>query len=239
MESARRLAGKPYRVLAADAANPDELRAKLAGSGPTGVLIHCLSGKEGRNPAAYRVVYQETLRHLLDSLQPEFTVFTSSTSVYRQNDAARVDESSPVGGTPTGDILVGAENLAIATGGAAVRLGAIYGPGRSRFIEAARKSEPLPFGSPDAFLNLIHRDDAARALFHVGSARLPGVYNAVDDHPARRDDLAESIRTNSPLVAAVYDRRTPSTGKRVINEKLRSTGWTPQYPSVLDALPSL
>lgn len=95
VESARRLAGKPYRVLAADAADPDELRAKLVGCGPTGVLIHCLSGNDGRNPAAYRVVYQETLRHLLDSLQPEFTVFTSSTSVYPQNDAARVDESSP------------------------------------------------------------------------------------------------------------------------------------------------
>ncbi len=198
-----------------------------------------MSGKDGRNPAAYRVVYQETLRHLLDSLQPEFTVFTGSTSVYPQNDATQVDESSPVGGTPTGDILVGAENLALETGGAAVRLGAIYGPGRTRFIEAARKSEPPPFGTPDAFINLIHRDDAARALFHIGSGRLSGVYNAVDDHPARRDDLAESIRTNSPIVTAVHDRRTPSTGKRVKNKKLRSTGWTPQYPSVLDALPSL
>ena len=233
MESARRLAGKPYRVLAADAADPDELRAKLLGCGPTGVLIHCLSGNDGRNPAAYRVVYQETLRHLLDSLQPEFTVFTSSTSVYPQNDAARVDESSPVGGTPTGDILLGAENLALKTGGAAVRLGAIYGPGRTRFIEAARKSEPPPFGTPDAFINLIHRDDAARALFHVGSIRLPGVYNAVDDHPARRDNLAKSIRSGEPLPP---DSHQKSIGKRVSNAKLKSTGWTPRYPWVLDAI---
>ncbi len=238
-ESARRLTGKPYRVLVADAANPDELRAKLAGYGQPDVLIHCLSGKDGRNPDAYRVVYQETLQHLLDLLQPKFTVFTSSTSVYPQNSADEVDESSLVGGTPTGDILVGAEKLAIEAGGAAVRLGGIYGPDRARFIEAARSGEPLPFGAPDAFINLIHRDDAARALFHVGSHRLPGVFNAVDDHPARRCDLAESIRTNSPLVAAVYDRRTPSTGKRVQNAKLKSTGWTPRYPGVLDALPEL
>ena len=238
-ESARRLAGKPYRVLAADAANPEELRAILAGYGQPDVLIHCLSGKDGRNPDAYRVVYQETLRHLLELLQPQFTVFTSSTSVYPQNNADEVDESSPVGGTPTGDILVGAEKLAIEAGGAAVRLGGIYGPERARFIEAARSGEPLPFGSPDAFINLIHRDDAARALFHIGSQRLPGAFNAVDNHPSRRTDLAESIRANSPLIAADCDRRTPSTGKRVKNEKLRSTGWTPQYPSVLDALPSL
>jgi nucleoside-diphosphate-sugar epimerase len=238
-ESGRRLAGKPYRVLAADAANPEELRAKLAGYGQPDVLIHCLSGKDGRNPDAYRVVYQETLRHLLELLQPQFTVFTSSTSVYPQNNADEVDESSPVGSTPTGDILVGAEKIAIEAGGAAVRLGGIYGPDRSRFIEAARSGEPLPFGSPDAFINLIHRDDAARALFHIGSQRLPGAFNAVDNHPSRRTDLAESIRATPPRIAADCDHRTPSTGKRVKNNKLRSTGWTPQYPSVLDALPSL
>jgi nucleoside-diphosphate-sugar epimerase len=235
-ESARRLAGKPYRVLAADAANPDELRAKLGGYGQPDVLIHCLSGKDGRNPDTYRVVYQETLRHLLELLQPQFAVFTSSTSVYPQNNADEVDESSPVGGTPTGDILLGAEKLAIEAGGAAVRLGGIYGPDRARFIEAARTGEPLPFGAPDAFINLIHRDDAARALFHVGSHRLPGLFNAVDDHPARRADLAESIRTGQALAMAASDT---STGKRVKNAKLRSAGWSPQYPSVLDALPEL
>jgi nucleoside-diphosphate-sugar epimerase len=198
-----------------------------------------LSGKDGRNPDAYRVVYCETLRNLIDVLRPKFTVFTSSTSVYPQNDAREVDEAFPVGGTPTGDILVTAEKIATDTGGAAVRLGGIYGPGRARFIEAARANEPLPFGSPDAFINLIHRDDAARALFHVGSRRLPGLYNAVDDHPARRADLAASIRTNSSLVTPVHDRGSPSTGKRVSNAKLKSTGWTPQYPGVLDALASL
>lgn len=239
MESAGRLAGKPYRVLVADAASPDELRAKLAGCEPPDVLIHCLSGKQGRDADAYRVVYCDTLRHLIDILAPKFTVFTSSTSVYPQNDAGEVDETSPVGGTPTGDVLVAAEKIALDAGGAAVRLGGIYGPGRARFIEAARASEPLPFGAPDAFINLIHRDDAARALFHVGSNRLPGLFNAVDDNPSRRTDLAESIRNNAPLAATVHDGRSPSTGKRVQNAKLRSTGWIPQYPSVLDALPEL
>jgi len=239
VESARRLAGRPYRVLAADAANADELRAKLAGCEQPDVLIHCLSGKQGRDPEAYRVVYRDTLRHLIDILSPKFTVFTSSTSVYPRNDASEVDENSPVGGTPTGDVLVEAEKIALATGGAAVRLGGIYGPGRARFIESARANEPLPFGSPDAFVNLIHRDDAARALFHVGSHRLPGLFNAVDDQPSRRTDLAAAIRTNSPIVTAVDDRRAPSAGKRVKNTKLKGTGWTPEYPSVLDALPEL
>jgi len=198
--------------------------------------VHCLSGKDGRNADAYRVVYCETLRNLIEVLRPKFTVFTSSTSVYPQNDASEVDENSPVGGTPTGDVLLAAEKLATDTGWAAVRLGGIYGPGRARFIESARANEPLPFGAPDAFINLIHRDDAARALFHVGSHRLAGIYNAVDDHPGRRDDLADSIRAGK-LVAP--DRTEKSTGKRVRNAKLKAAGWTPRYASVVDALTDL
>lgn len=220
-------------MLVADAADPDELRTRLAGCEQPDVLIHCLSGKEGRNADAYRVVYCDTLRNLIGVLAPEFTVFTSSTSVYPQNDASEVDEKSPVGGTPTGDILVAAEKLATEAGGAAVRLGGIYGPGRARFIQAARADEPLPFGSPDAFINLVHRDDAARALFHVGSRRLPGLFNAVDDHPARRADLAESIRNGQQAASSTHGS---ATGKRVRNAKLKSTGWAPQYPAVLEAI---
>jgi nucleoside-diphosphate-sugar epimerase len=208
----------------------------VAGCDRPDVLVHCLSGRQGREAGAYRVVYHDTLRHLIDILAPHFTVFTGSTSVYPQDDASIVDENSPVGGTPTGDVLLATEQIALHAGGAVVRLGGIYGPGRSRFIASARANEPVAFGSPDAFINLIHRDDAARALFHIGSHRLPGIYNATDDHPARRDNLAESIRNGTPLPAATP---APASGKRVRNTKLRSTGWCPQFPSILDALPYL
>lgn len=133
-------------------------------------------------------------------------------------------------------MLLQAERLALNSGGAAVRLGGIYGPGRSRFIDAARSGEPLPHGAPDAFINLIHRDDAARALFHVGSHNLPGLFNAVDDTPQRRADLAASI-----LAAFSGSEQPPTTttkpsGKRVSNAKLRETGWAPVYPSVREAI---
>jgi hypothetical protein len=50
--------------------------------------------------------------------------------------------------------------------------------------------------------------------------------------------LAEAIRNGSTLpdVAAVCDRRLPVTGKRVRNAKLRAAGWSPHYPTVIDAL---
>jgi nucleoside-diphosphate-sugar epimerase len=234
--SQQRLADKPYRVIAADAADLSALRTQLASCPGPDVLIHCLSGNEGRTAEAYRTVYYQTLCNLHEVLRPAFTVFTSSTSVYPQNDASEVDESSPVGGTPTADVLCEAERLALHAGGSVVRLGGIYGPGRARFIEAARSGEPLPFGPAEAFINLIHVEDAARALFHIGSGRHPGIFNAVDDHPARRADLAESIRCQA---LQTPPPGLPATGKRVRNAKLKSTGWNLRYPSLLDALDSL
>lgn len=94
-------------------------------------------------------------------------------------------------------------------------------------------------GDPDGFINFIRRDDAAAALHHVGRLRLGGVWNAVDDRPVRRAELAEAIRTGIPLpdpATAVDDRRITSTGKRVQNRKLRGAGWNPRYPTVIDAL---
>lgn len=232
--SAQRLQGKPFRVLAADASDREALQGVLSNFEKPDVLIHCLSGHSGRDAAAYRVTYVETLHNLLEILKPSHCVFTSSTSVYAQDDGSEVTEESPCGGTPTADVLLEAEAIALASEGAVVRLGGIYGPGRTRFIESALSEKLSPHGSSDAFINLIHRDDAARALFHAGDLRLRGIFNAVDDHPSRRDALAEAIRTDQP-VREGNGGGTPA-GKRVSNAKLRRSGWRPHYPSVIDAL---
>jgi len=145
-----------------------------------------------------------------------------------------VTEESRTGGTPTGDVLLEAERVALGTGGAVVRLGGIYGPGRTRFIDAARTGQPTA-GDPDGFINFIHRDDAAAALHHVGKLQLGGIWNAVDDRPVRRAELAAAIRAGSTL-PPVSDDAKCATGKRVRNAKLRAAGWTPRYPTVIDAL---
>lgn len=236
-ESAERLAHKPYRLIIADAADKDLLAAQLQDVPPPDLLVHCLSGHTGRDAAAYQITYVQTLRNLIEALHPGFVVFTGSTSVYPQNDGSLVDESSFTGGaSPTADVLRQAEHIALDAGGAVVRLGGIYGPGRSRFVDAARSGEMQMFGALDACINLVHRDDAALALFHVGSHKLSGIFNAIDNHPARRDDLAAAIchGTDIPSSPAI-----PCSGKRVGNAKLKATGWTPRYPSVLDGIASL
>lgn len=226
---------KPFRVIASDASDPAALRNVLSDSERPDVLVHCLSGTSGREAAAYRVTYVETLRNLLGILQPGHCVFTGSTSVYTQNDGSVVTEDSACGGTPTADVLLEAEGMALHASGAVVRLGGIYGPGRTRFIESALAPSTAHTGSPGMFINLIHRDDAARALFHAGHLRLHGIFNAVDNHPSLRGALAEAVRTGQP-VRDDAGLRGSSTGKCVSNAKLRSTGWEPRYPSLPDAL---
>ena len=267
--SARRLADKPYPVLAADASRPDLLRGLAGDLGRTDVLVHCLSRSGGRDADAYRVTYLQTLLNLAEILAPAFSIFTSSTSVYPQNDGRWVTEESPTGGTPASLVLLEAEKAALASGGGVVRLAGIYGPGRSRFIEAALAvsesgstgappvlsdlqragrpfSLPEPAASPrsDTCLNLIHRDDAAAALCHLAKHRLAGIYNAADDCPGCRSDLAEAIRAfpdahlpgraRWPQRAAAFPSQ--ACGKRVSNSKLRATGWSPRYPSIVAAL---
>lgn len=301
--SAHKLAGKPYAVIAADASRPDAIRDLAGRLGRTDVLVHCLSRSGGRDPDAYRITYLLTLLNLTEILAPAFSIFTSSTSVYPQDDGSWVTEDSPTGGTAASLVLLEAEKAALASGGGVVRLGGIYGPGRSRFIEAALAaseswsagvppvlsdlqregrpfSTPEPAASPrsDTCLNPIHRDDAAAALCHLAKHRLAGIYNAVDDCPARRADLAAAIcafpdallvgRAGWPHPAAASPSKAcgplsqralpvtpnrpaildpgseasddqparPSCGKRVTNAKLRATGWTPCYPSVVTAL---
>ena len=235
-ESAARLADKPYRILIADAADQNRLASQLQGIPQPDVLVHCLSGHTGRDAAAYQITYVRTLENLITVLRPGFVVFTGSTSVYPQKDGSLVDETSPTGGSPTGDVLLAAEKIALDAGGAVVRLGGIYGPGRSRFIDSARSGERQMFGDLGACINFIHRDDAAYALFHVGSHQLPGIFNAIDNTPARRDDLAAAIRERTPIPPTPA---APCSGKRVSNTKLRSSGWTPRFTSVLEGLASL
>lgn len=235
-ESAARLADKPYRVLVADAADQTRLASQLQDVPHPDVLVHCLSGHTGRDAGAYKITYVQTLENLIAVLRPGFVVFTGSTSVYPQKDGSLVDETSPTGGSPTGDVLLEAEKIALDNGGAVVRLGGIYGPGRSRFIDSARSGDMQMFGDLEACINFIHRDDAASALFHVGSHQLAGVFNAIDNHPARRDDLATAIREGKTIPKSPT---APCSGKRVSNAKLSATGWTPRFPSVLEGLASL
>ena len=105
---------------------------------------------------AYRAAYINGLRNVLDALdrdsvEPERILFVSSTAVYKDSDGAVVDETTPTEPTRfSGKVLVEAENMLFArTQGTniqpiSLRLGGIYGPGRTRLIDQVTGTTPRP-----------------------------------------------------------------------------------------------
>lgn len=240
-DSASRLAGKPWPVLAADISRPLAFPSHWQDAD---ALVHCASSGKG-GPGAYRAVYLEGLLNLIAALRPRRTLFTGSTSVYAQADGSWVAETSPARpDRDTGKILLDAEGVALASGGYVARLSGLYGPGRSvllrKFLSGEARLEDRP-----RWINQIHRDDAARALFHLFAVRAePGIYNVSDSSPATQRDvygwMAEFFsRPMPPFGEPDFNRKRGWTSKRVSTEKIRATGWTPAFPSYRDALPAL
>src|SRR5690606_29190096 len=134
-----------------------------------------------------RDVYVDGLRHVLNAMagRCERFVYISSTSVYGQTQGEWVDESSPCRpDRPNGQACLEAENLVWEffpagmdpeqSGAVVLRLAGIYGPGRLlRRVEQLRSGDPIG-GNPEAWLNLIHVDDAATAVLACEQRFTPG-----------------------------------------------------------------
>ncbi len=170
------------------------------------------------------------------------TVYTGSTSVYAQTDGAWVDESSPAEpDRETGRILRETEGVVLAaSGGTVARLAGIYGPGRSALLKKFLAGEAVVEGDGLRWLNQIHRDDAAAALFRlVQPDAPPGVYNVADDTPLTQRDLYHALAELHGLPVPPsgpidLNRKRGWTSKRVRNARLRALGWRPVFPSFLD-----
>ena len=198
------------------------------------LVIHCASSGGG-GPEAYRRVYLEGARNLLDKLRPRKFIFTSSTSVYAQTNGEWVDEESAAEPAhETGRILREAEEFVRQNGGTVARLAGIYGPGRSALLRKFLSGEARIDGEGERFLNQAHRDDIAAAILLL--ARLPNesIVNVVDDEPLSQRAayawLAAKLgRPLPPSAETPAARKRGASNKRVRNAKLRALGWTPRF----------
>lgn len=244
-ESAEELRLRGIAAEAADLSDSADLSRLRERTGAFDVVVHCASSGRG-GEEAYRAVYLNGMTHLREVFPEAYPIFTSSTSVYGQTSGERVDEMSPaVPDRATGRILLNAEAVCLAGGGAVARLAGIYGPGRSvllrKFLDGTARIE----GDGERVINQIHRDDAANALVALIEERPAGrVFNVSDDTPAPQRAvygwLAAAL--NKPLPPAGepdLNRKRGWTSKRVANTSLRALGWVPGFPSYADAIPSL
>lgn len=217
--------GEGVRALRADlrsgegfAALPKQLEA----------LVFCAAPDE-RTEAAYRALYRDGLRRLLDRGEIGRVLFVSSTAVYAEDAGGRVDEGTPADATAfNGRVLIEAEHeLDAHPDAAAFRASGLYGPGREWMWQRARREEP---GAP-RWSNRIHVEDVASALLHLLEApRIARLYCGSDDTPALEHEVIDGLRERLGL-PALGVAPGPTSGKRVANSRLRASGWVPRYPS--------
>jgi nucleoside-diphosphate-sugar epimerase len=200
-----------------------------------------------------RAVYVDGLANVLSSLRgPTRFLYISSTSVYGQSHGECVDEDAlcePV--RENGRICLDAEQLvrkhfADESHGSCciLRLAGIYGPGRLiARVEALQAGEPIA-GHPEAWLNLIHVDDAATAVCAAAQRGTAGrTYLVCDDRPRRRREYYERLAKLADAPPPRFDdsgesARTPGLNKRCVNKRMHSElGVELAYPDIVSGLP--
>ena len=239
-ESVATLSAKPYPICEVDISR----RAKVAECRKTfDAVIHCASSSGG-DAEMYRQVYLDGARNLLETFPGSKLLFTSSTSVYAQRDGSWVTEESETKPTrETSQILLETERSVLANGGIVARLAGIYGPGRSALLTKFVEGTAIIDAENDRFVNQVHRDDIAAALFLLLSRKAEGaqIYNVVDDQPILQSECYRWLaqRLNRPLPSigrSTQERKRGDSNKRVSNASLRALGWTPRYPKFADGM---
>jgi nucleoside-diphosphate-sugar epimerase len=198
--------------------------ASLAGLPAVDTILFAVGLDRGTSHSQHDV-YVSGLDNVLYHLEGKVRrlIYISSTSVYGQNEEEWVDESSDCRpDSPNGQVCLDAERLLQHKVPQAniLRLAGLYGPGRVvARIEALRAGQ-VPEGNPDAWLNLIHVDDAVAAVLACERRGVPGAtYLVCDDSPCRRREyyslLADMIGAPAPFPSPATDRRAGGVSPRI------------------------
>jgi nucleoside-diphosphate-sugar epimerase len=228
-----------------DITRPEDL-ARLPA--PFDWVVNCAAS--GGTVDDYRRVYLEGTRNLirwLAPMPPRKFVYTSSTSVYGQNDGLLVNESSPTEpAAETAQVLVQTEKYLldaeqrIGFPAMILRLAGIYGPGRGYWFRQYLRNEARIEGRGNRILNMIHRDDAVGCIIAaLQFGRTGHVYNTVDDEPASQLDFFQwlSASLNREMPPSVPEdaktlRKRGLSNKKVSNQKLKAElGYQFKHPT--------
>ncbi len=248
LERARSLEGKGIVPVLADVLQPETLTAF-----PQVDRMLYAVGFDRSSGRTMREVYVEGLRNVLDHHErwSGRWVYASSTGVYGQSQGEWVDEDSPTEpSSVSGQVCLDAEQLALSTQGSAatiLRFSGLYGPGRLLRKGSLLGGEPI-VGNPNAYLNLIHVDDAAlasiRALDHGKPGRL---YLVSDDRPVPRREFYELLAHELgaprprfvPLSPESHGTGRDTSNRRVCNQRIKSElGVFPRFPDITTGVPS-
>jgi nucleoside-diphosphate-sugar epimerase len=196
-----------------------------------------------------RVVFRDgplaAARILLErGLDPRRFVFTSSTGVYPQKDGSELDEETAADPEDSRhSILRQAENRLLQLGAVVLRLGGLYGPGRSplEWLRRPEIRERILAGCADAWMNWVRVEDAAQAaVLALRRGSRGRLFIVVDDAPVRRRDFYRHAAAVAGLPEPCFAGGSGDLGKRCSNRRAREElGFRPQFPTYREGLDGL
>jgi nucleoside-diphosphate-sugar epimerase len=191
-----------------------------------------------RNETAYRAVFIDGLRHVLQALDRRSLrrlIFVSSSAVYGDHGGEWVDEATPAAPPGmNGAVLLQAEQWLHAQDlpSTVLRLSGLYGPGRLQLLERLRAGQArVPRDIPH-WANRMHADDAAAAIAHL--LMLPcaqPLYVGSDDTPLPLDILYDYLAAQLGCAPPAAGPAPAGVGsKKLRNARLRATGLDLAWP---------
>jgi len=224
--------------------------------------VNCVSSAGG-GLEGYRLSYIDGNRSYADWMKKSgfegLAIYTSSVSVYPDSQGEWVPEDDASPHSERAKIMLAAEEAFLAgppsASKAVLRLGGIYGPGRSFLANRIREADGVLPGYGDYYLNLIRLEDivsAIQALFNRPTFER-GVYNIVDDQPMLKAELVSGLASAMGVGPVAFDpdgatgfrssRRSDGerpANRRISNGRFREAfGWAPQFPDGLSGMRSL
>jgi 2-alkyl-3-oxoalkanoate reductase len=253
------------QAVVADAFDADAVRAGVAAAKPDVVVNELTDLARPLNQLRYSEwlkgtnrLRREGTKNLVDAAVAAGVprVVSQSVAFAYTLDPGVKTEDSPCQGAAAGEMGTALDSLERQTldapGGIVLRYGFFYGPGTAydrdgQQIDLIRKRRLPLVGSGEGCFPFVHVEDAASATVAAIERGEPGVYNVVDDDPAR---AREYIPYLAALVGAKKPRRIPAWLARLVagsvatsvtalqpvsNAKVKNElGWRPRYPSWRD-----
>jgi nucleoside-diphosphate-sugar epimerase len=234
------------KPLSADVTKPETLSGLPA---PFDWVVNCVSSGGGE-AEDYRQVYLQGTRHLVEWLAAvpvKKFIYTSSTSVYGQNDGSLIKETSPAEPqAETAQVLVATEKVLLDAArekkfpAVILRVAGIYGPDRGHAFKQYLNNEARIEGKGERLLNMIHQEDVVGCIIAALKNGRPGeIYNTVDDEPVSQFNffqwLAGTLGKWPPPAGPEESdavRKRGVTSKKVSNRRLKmELGYQFKYPT--------
>lgn len=230
--------------------NDSDAAVRLADTLRDAQAVVVTMGPDQDEPGAQDAILRHADMLFSEAKKLETLVYLSTIGVYGDRDGAWIDETAEPDSAQARSIRRVATERAwieraerLGSGTFIMRLGGIYGPGRSP-LEKVRKGEARRIIKPGQVFNRIHVADIAGAvLAAIEAPDRAGIYNVVDDRPMPPQDvIAHAARLlglpvppdipfdeadMSPMGRAFY-----ANNKRVRNDRLKALlGDALVYPS--------